>query len=241
MKSINLNLGVEEYLLAGKVAVAFNPTDMTFLERLSRAFSELDALQEEVRSTREKLTDDREVFPIARELDGKMRAILNELFGKEICEPLFGSVNLFASSGGLPLWANLLLAITDIERPSDSEAAITAFVSFADPRGSGNKEKPHTRLISWSQDFDLMVAPINHILNTECRSLPYLHWRTFLAAYLEIPPESVFARVLRIREKLRTGKKLEKYERSWYNRNRDLVHLKPKFSKKEEELIEAWT
>ena len=83
------------------------------LERLSRAFSELDSLQEEVRSTREKITDDREVFPIARELDGKMRTILNELFGKEICEPLFGSVNLFASSGGLPLWANLLLAITD--------------------------------------------------------------------------------------------------------------------------------
>ena len=83
------------------------------LDRLSRAFSELDSLQEEVRSTREKITDDREVFPIARELDGKMRTILNELFGKEICEPLFGSVNLFASSGGLPLWANLLLAITD--------------------------------------------------------------------------------------------------------------------------------
>ena len=134
-----------------------------------------------------------------------------------------------------------LLRMFYIERPSDSEAAITAFVSFADPRGSGNKEKPHTRLISWSQDFDLMVAPINHILNTECRSQPYLHWRTFLAAYLEIPPESVFARVLRIREKLRTGRKLEKYERSWYHKNRDLVHLKPKFSKKEEELIEAWT
>ena len=134
-----------------------------------------------------------------------------------------------------------LIRMFYIERPSDPEAAITAFVSFADPRGSGNKEKPHTRLISWSQDFDLMVAPINHILNTECRSLPYLHWRTFLAAYLEIPPESVFARVLRIREKLRTGRKLEKYERSWYNKNRDLVHLKPKFSKKEEELIEAWT
>lgn len=32
---------------------------------------------------------------------------------KEICEPLFGSVNLFASSGGLPLWANLLLALAD--------------------------------------------------------------------------------------------------------------------------------
>ena len=36
-----------------------------------------------------------------------------DMFGKEICEPLFGSVNLFASSGGLPLWANLLLALAD--------------------------------------------------------------------------------------------------------------------------------
>ena len=80
---------------------------------VSRAFSELDALQEEVRLTREKITDDREVFPIARELDGKMRGILNDLFGKEVCEPLFGSMNLFASSGGLPVWANLMLAITD--------------------------------------------------------------------------------------------------------------------------------
>ena len=40
-------------------------------------------------------------------------SILNNLFGKEICEPLFGSVNLFASSGGLPLWANLILAVAE--------------------------------------------------------------------------------------------------------------------------------
>ena len=113
MKTLTFNDGLQDYLLAGKVAVSFNPTDMNFLERLSRAFSELDALQEEVRQSREIITDDREVFPIARELDGKMRAILNDLFGKEICEPLFGSMNLFASSGGLPVWANLILAITD--------------------------------------------------------------------------------------------------------------------------------
>ena len=59
-----------------------------------------------------KTTDDREVFPIVRELDGKMRGILNDLFGKEICEPLFGSMNRFASFGGLPVWANLMLAVT---------------------------------------------------------------------------------------------------------------------------------
>ena len=134
-----------------------------------------------------------------------------------------------------------LLRMFYVERPSDPEAALQAFTDFVDPRHGSQSKKSSGRLIDWAQDFDLMVAPINHILGFECRSVDFLHWHTFLAAYLEIPPESVFARVLRIREKLRTGKKLEKYERTWYNKNRDLVHLKPKLSQAEEELIEAWT
>ena len=128
------------------------------------------------------------------------------------------------------------------ERPPDPEEAIKAFSEFVDPRSTAKATaQRNSRLIDWSQDFDLMIAPINHILGFECRSADYLHWRTFLSAYLEIPPESVFARVLRIREKLRTGKKLEKNERSWYHKNRDLVHLKPKFSRAEEEIINGWT
>ena len=128
-----------------------------------------------------------------------------------------------------------------VERPPDAEAALQAFTDFVDTRHGNQGKKPSGRLIDWSQDFDLMVAPINHILGFECRAADSLHWRTFLSAYLEIPPESVFARVLRIREKLRTGKKLEKNERSWYNKNRELVHLKPKFSRDEEKIISSWT
>ena len=128
-----------------------------------------------------------------------------------------------------------------VERPPDAEAALQAFTDFVDPRHGSQGKKSSARLIDWQQDFDLMVAPINHILGFECRAADSLHWRTFLSAYLEIPPESVFARVLRIREKLRTGKKLEKNERSWYNKNRELVHLKPKFSRDEEKIISSWT
>ena len=135
-----------------------------------------------------------------------------------------------------------LLRMFYVNRPKDPKAALQAFTDFVDQRHSqkGERKKP-SRLIDWQQDFDLMVAPINHILGFECRSADYLHWHTFLAAYLEIPPESVFARVLRIREKLRTGKKLEKYERTWYNKNRDLVHLRPKFSRSEEEILKEWS
>ncbi len=135
----------------------------------------------------------------------------------------------------------VLLRMFYSEHPPDTEAALQAFTDFVDPRHGSQGKKPSGRLIDWQQDFDLMVAPINHILGFECRAADYLHWRTFLSAYLEIPPESVFARVLRIREKLRTGKKLEKNERTWYHKNRELVHLKPKFSKDEEEIISSWT
>ena len=134
-----------------------------------------------------------------------------------------------------------LLQMFYVERPPDAEAALRAFTDFVDPRHGSQGKKSSARLIDWQQDFDLMVAPINHILGFECRAVEYLHWRTFLSAYLEIPPESVFARVLRIREKLRTGKKLEKYERTWYNKNRDMVHLKPKFSQSEETILKEWT
>ena len=135
-----------------------------------------------------------------------------------------------------------LLRMFYIERPSNTEAAIKAFTEFVDPRGSSKSKKPSSQhIISWQQDFDLMVAPINHILDTECRALPYLHWHSFLAAYLEIPPESVFARVLRIREKLRTGRKLEKSERVWYRQNMDLINLHARYSTEEEEILSAWT
>ena len=134
-----------------------------------------------------------------------------------------------------------LLRMFYVNQPPDAEEAIQAFTDFVDPRHGSQGKKSSGRLIDWTQDFDLMVAPINHILGFECRAAEYLHWRTFLSAYLEIPPESVFARVLRIREKLRTGKKLEKNERSWYHKNRDLVHLKPKFSKSEEDILSEWT
>jgi hypothetical protein len=40
----------------------------------------------------------------------------------DVCTPLFGEMNLFASAGGLPVWANLLLAIADeVQASMDSE------------------------------------------------------------------------------------------------------------------------
>ena len=128
MKNLSFPDGLEEYSLNDRVTVRFNPTDASFLERLSELFSRLDALQEEVSALQES-TPEEEVFPLARSLDGRMRDLLDGFFGQQVCEPLFGTMNLFASAGGLPVWANLLLALTE-----EVEAAMQGELSAREAR-----------------------------------------------------------------------------------------------------------
>ena len=115
MRELNFSDGLEEYSLNGRVTVRFNPTDAAFLEKLTALFSTLDALQEEVSSLQAGIPedDDSAVLALARDLDARMRKLLDDFFGEPVCEALFGSMNLFASAGGLPVWANLLLALSE--------------------------------------------------------------------------------------------------------------------------------
>ena len=112
MKNLSFSTGVEEYRLNDRVTVTFNPTDAVFLERLADLFQKLDQLQEEVSALQEG-TPEEEVFPLAKELDRRMRELLDNFFGQPVCDPLFSGMNLFASAGGLPVWANLLLALSE--------------------------------------------------------------------------------------------------------------------------------
>ena len=125
------------------------------------------------------------------------------------------------------------------ERPADTADAVAAFRNFVDP-GSPPRKTSGPALVNWSHDFPLLVGPVNHVLGGECRSMPYLHWHTFLAAYMEISPDSVFSQTLRIREKLRTGKKLEKWERDFLRQNPDLVNPPARLTDAETALLKDW-
>ena len=81
MKSISFDTGINEYDLGGKVTVRFNPTDVGFLEKLSDSFAALDLIQEEVKLSQEEITDEKDVFNLAKNLDGKMRDILGATYG----------------------------------------------------------------------------------------------------------------------------------------------------------------
>lgn len=114
MTNLTIATGVVTYNLNDTCQVSFNPTDPAFGERLNNTFAELDKQQEARKAQFEAAKDNAEVFALSRELDTEMRAKIDSLFGESVCDKVFGEVNVYAFADGLPLWANLLLAIMDV-------------------------------------------------------------------------------------------------------------------------------
>ena len=113
MKELNFDTGLVTYSLNGKCEVSFNPTDSNFVEKLYSAFEELDQKQEGYKAQVEKMANKREIFDFARERDQEMRQIIDGVFEAPVSDSLFGSMNVYAMSEGLPVWANLMLSVMD--------------------------------------------------------------------------------------------------------------------------------
>lgn len=104
-KSLTFADNRREYDLNGKITVRFNPTDEGFVSRLRDTFEKLDALQE--------LLSSGDMFERFGELDMDMRARIDALLGDGVSEALFEDMNCYALADGMPVWANLVLAILD--------------------------------------------------------------------------------------------------------------------------------
>lgn len=105
--------------------------------------------------------------------------------------------------------------------------------------GDVEQSRPSPKLMDWEQDFKYIISPINRVTGSEIRSLEYLHWWTFIAAYYEIG-DCLFAQVVRIRDRLARGKQLDKQDREWYRENKHLVDLKTKYSEQEDAILKQW-
>ncbi len=95
------------------------------------------------------------------------------------------------------------------------------------------------RLIDWDQDIRYIVSPINRVAGMEVRDVEYMHWWTFIGYFSEIG-DCLFAQIVNVRQKLATGKTLNKDEREFYRKNRKLVDLKQRYTTQESELIRVW-
>lgn len=103
-------------------------------------------------------------------------------------------------------------------------------------RGEKGDGKKSPKLMDWEQDYQYIVAAINKSAGTEIRSLPYLHWWTFLGYYYDIG-DCLFAQIVNIRNKRKRGKKLDKAEQEFYRNNYQIIEFKNKYTKEEDEFI----
>ena len=99
------------------------------------------------------------------------------------------------------------------------------------------KRQKKTTLVSWAQDYNYIIAPINRVAGHEIRADEYLHWWTFVGYYNEIGGDCTFAQIVRIRDKLGRGKKLDKDEQKWYRENKQIVDIKRTYTEAEHGLL----
>ena len=97
--------------------------------------------------------------------------------------------------------------------------------------GISSEGENKVRLMDWDKDSPLIASAINKNIGKDIRSIKYMHWWTFVGAYMEIS-EGLFYEILQIRQKKATGKKLEKWELEFYRKNKVLIDLKPEKQKR---------
>ena len=128
----------------------------------------------------------------------------------------------------------LLILIRDFDGmpKEDYGAAFSAAIEFIDHGIRQGGKKP-VRTMDWEQDAGIMFPAINKVAGFEIRSAKYIHWWTFIGWYMEIS-DGVFSQVLNLRAKKAHGKKLEKWEREFWDANRNICVLAPKLSAEEQ-------
>lgn len=87
----------------------------------------------------------------------------------------------------------------------------------------------------WIQDEQMIFAAVNKIAGREVRDVDYMHWWTLSGYVNGVDKDDFWTFVIGIRDKLNKKKKLEKHEKEFLNKNRDLVILKKRKTKEEQE------
>ena len=100
---------------------------------------------------------------------------------------------------------------------------LSEFISYGEAAG-----RLSPKLIDWKQDAQIIIGDVNKVAGREVREASFLHWWTFLSYFYGIG-EGQLSTVISIRSKKSSGKKLEKWEETYYKKNKHKIDFqKPK-------------
>lgn len=131
------------------------------------------------------------------------------------------------------LKAQAALRCLYIDIPDDLEEAYKKAVWFLDGGDMPKSKQAPKRTLDWEQDEYLIFPALNKVAGYEIRTAEYLHWWSFLGLFNEVG-EGLYSQVMNIRSKLARGKKLEKWEKEFYNSHKELIILKEKLTPEEQ-------
>ncbi len=129
-------------------------------------------------------------------------------------------------------WKIALALFYEGEIPEAHQREAMEYLAYFVRGGQMESPRLGPRILDWQQDAQAIVADVNKVAGQEIRSMPFLHWWTFLSWFYGIG-EGQLSAVLSIREKLRRGTKLEKWEISFYRENKERIDLKRRYSQVE--------
>lgn len=138
--------------------------------------------------------------------------------------------------------AQTALACLYKELPDNIAAAYERAVWFLDGGDMPKSKQAPVRMMDWEQDEALIFPAVNKAAGYEVREAAYLHWWSFLGLFNEIG-EGLYSQVMHIRQKLGKGKKLESWERDFFNDHKALIVLREKLTPEEAAALkeeEAW-
>ena len=177
-------------------------------------------------------------LPITVEINGKTHPIRNKCDYRVVLDAIC-ALNDNELTDEEKIKCALFIFYEDVYSIQDINAAIKEMfiiINGGEETEENQEQKP--RLMDWEHDFRILVAPINRVLGYEIRSVPYLHFYTFLSAYCEIG-ESTFSTVVSIRSKRSRGQKLEKWELDFLREHRKMIDLPKKPTQEERDFLNS--
>lgn len=177
-------------------------------------------------------------LPIAVDINGKQHLIRNRCDYRVVLDAIC-ALNDNELTDEEKIKCAFFIFYEDISAIDDFDTAIKEMfriINGGEEQEESQEQKP--KLMDWQHDFPVLVAPINRVLNCEIRSIDYLHWFSFLSAYMEIG-ECTFSTIVSIRSKRAKGNKLDKWEEEYIREHRKMVELPRKLTQEEQEWLDS--
>lgn len=128
------------------VEVLFEPEKEAYREAFNTLVRSLDALQEQLERKIKKGQKSggkayAKAYEAGREANAAMQEKIDALLGNGACASIYGNAQLFAASGGIPLWFALIEglygAMDAVQRPKDCNAVILKYRTKRIARSKG--------------------------------------------------------------------------------------------------------